>query len=124
MKASTCVRVHFSSSDWYLAKKGIKELLKKKDSISDNVYQIILDIDKNIFRKGITFDKNTDHQFDHESKQQETKNLNTSSKSYDVFDKVMLSFVLFVVVYGLVATTERKRQDKKKMYAFVNCNVN
>ena len=91
MNASTCTRVHFSSTEWKLAKKGIEELLKKKDEISDNVYQIILDIDKNVFEKGITFG------IDDESKQEEKKNFNTSTESYDVFDQVMFCFVCLLL---------------------------
>ena len=50
------VQVSFTSSDWSLAKDGMNKLLSERDNISrQDIFQIIQDINKNVFCKHVIF---------------------------------------------------------------------
>ena len=102
------VEVSFTERAWNLAKEGMNKLLKEKDNISENIYSIISDINKNVFSKHIIFIDNDNDDHDDDQEKEEKKYLNTST-SYHVFDKVKVMFCLlfcFLVLLLLFLRTD------------------
>ena len=82
------VKVSFTSTDWSLAKDGMNKLLSERDNISrQDIFQIIQDINKNVFCKHVIFVDDDGHDDDAYDQEKEEK------EYFNTFNQVIFYFV-------------------------------